>query len=84
MELRSGCKKKKKGETSNVRSSAPFKNEDNISGQLGRIRVTAVHWRLWLMHEICWILGSIGLATGTFTLASICFRIRIDSPQPKG
>jgi putative MFS transporter len=45
--------------------------EDNISGRIERIPVTSVHWRLWLMHEICWILGSIGLATGTFTLASI-------------
>jgi len=48
-----------------------LKNQDNISGRIERIPVTAVHWRLWLMHEICWILGSIGLGTGTFTLASI-------------
>ncbi|HBI26678.1 MAG TPA: MFS transporter, partial [Peptococcaceae bacterium] len=52
-------------------TEAVLKNENNISGRIERIPVTSVHWRLWLMHEICWILGSIGLATGTFTLASI-------------
>lgn len=60
-------------------TEAVLKNEDNISGRIERIPVTAVHWRLWLMHEICWILGSIGLATGTFTLASIASEFAMTS-----
>jgi putative MFS transporter len=60
-------------------TEAVLKNQNNISGRIERIPVTAVHWRLWLMHEICWILGSIGLATGTFTLASMANEFAMSS-----
>jgi putative MFS transporter len=45
--------------------------ENNISGRLDRLPLCSVQWRLWLLHEVCWILGSIGLGTATFVLASI-------------
>ncbi len=60
-------------------SEAIQKYQDNIAGRIERLPVTAVHWRLWLMHEICWILGSIGLATGTFVLASISAEFEMTS-----
>lgn len=46
-------------------------NEDNISGRLDRLPLTSVQWKLWLLHEICWILGSVGLGTATFVLPLI-------------
>lgn len=52
-------------------NSVNVKNIDNIAGRIDRIPVSSVHWKLWLLHEICWILGSIGLGTATFVLSSI-------------
>ncbi|TWH46081.1 MFS transporter [Sporomusa sp. KB1] len=45
--------------------------ENNIAGRLDRLPLCSVQWKLWLVHEICWILGSVGLGTATFVLASI-------------
>lgn len=45
--------------------------ENNIAGRLDRLPLCSVQWKLWLLHEICWILGSVGLGTATFVLASI-------------
>lgn len=45
--------------------------EDNIAGRLDRLPLTSVQWKLWFLHEICWILGSVGLGTATFVLSSI-------------
>lgn len=47
------------------------KNYHNIAGRLERIPVCSMHWKQWLCHEICWILGSVGLGTTTFTLTNI-------------
>jgi putative MFS transporter len=43
----------------------------NIVGRLERLPLCSVHRRLFLYHEIGWILGSIGLCTTTFLLAPI-------------
>lgn len=45
--------------------------ENNIAGRLDRLPLCSVHWKIWFFHEICWILGSVGLGTVTFVLASI-------------
>lgn len=55
------------------------KNIDNISGRLERLPVCSVHWKQWLCHEICWILGSVGLGTTTFTLTNIASEFGFDA-----
>ena len=55
------------------------KNYRNISGRLERLPVCSVHWKQWLCHEICWILGSVGLGTTTFTLTNIAAEFGFDS-----
>lgn len=52
-------------------NSCNQKNINNIAGRIDRIPVCSVHWKLWFLHELCWIFGSIGLATATFVLSSI-------------
>lgn len=54
-------------------------NENNIAGRIDRLPLCSVQWKLWFFHEICWILGSIGLATATFTLASIGDEFGLDA-----
>lgn len=56
-----------------------MKNESNISGRLERLPVTSVHWKLWLLHEICWILGSVGLGTTTFVLTNVAAEFEMTS-----
>ena len=55
------------------------KNIRNISGRLERLPVCSVHWKQWLCHEICWILGSVGLGSTTFTLTSIAQEFGFDA-----
>lgn len=55
------------------------KNYTNISGRLERLPLCSVHWKQWLCHEICWILGSVGLGTTTFTLTNIAAEFGFDS-----
>lgn len=55
------------------------KNENNIAGRIDRLPLCSVQWKLWFCHEICWILGSIGLATATFTLSSIGTEFDLDA-----
>ncbi len=54
-------------------------NENNIAGRVDRIPVCSVHWKFWFFHEVCWIMGSICLATATFTLASIGNEFAMDA-----
>lgn len=52
-------------------AAATVQNAGNIVGRLERLPLCSVHRKLFLYHEIGWILGSIGLATTTFLLAPI-------------
>lgn len=56
-----------------------MKNENNISGRLERLPVTSVHWKLWLLHEICWIFGSVGLGTTTFVLTNVAAEFQMST-----
>lgn len=57
--------------------------ENNIAGRLDRLPLCSVQWKLWFLHEICWILGSVGLGTATFVLASIGNEFSL-TPTAKG
>lgn len=57
------------------------KNINNISGRLERLPSCSVQWKQWLCHEICWILGSVGLGTTTFTLTNIAAEFGFTSVQ---
>lgn len=51
----------------------------NIAGRLERLPLSYHHRKLFLYHEIGWILGSIGLATTTFLLAPIGKEFSLDA-----
>lgn len=55
------------------------KNINNISGRLERLPACSVQWKQWLCHEICWILGSVGLGTTTFCLTNIATEYGFDA-----
>lgn len=51
----------------------------NIAGRIERLPLGFLHRKLFLYHEIGWILGSIGLATTTFLLAPIAKEFNLDA-----
>jgi putative MFS transporter len=52
-------------------ATVTMNNVSNIAGRLERLPLSNYHRKLFLYHEIGWILGSIGLATTTFLLSPI-------------
>lgn len=55
-----------------------MKNENNIAGRLERLPLSKAHWKIWLVHEILWILGSVGLGTTTFVLSNVATEFGLD------
>ena len=54
-----------------------------IAGRLERLPLCGFHYRQFLIHEICWIFGSIGLCTTTFLLPSVTAEFGFD-PKTAG
>lgn len=52
-------------------STDTIKDPLQIAGRIERLPLCSFHYHQFLAHEICWIFGSIGLASTTFLLPSI-------------